>query len=66
MVKRSGPNEMVWKDVGLEAPIIEEMFGGGNPDRTVLTLPLGIVNPPIGGFGGFKRKTSEKIYEVMT
>ena len=38
---------MVWMDAGLEAPIIEEMFGGGNPDRTVLTLPLGIVNPPI-------------------
>ena len=29
-----------WKDAGLDAPIVEEMFGGGNPDRTVLTLPL--------------------------
>lgn len=29
-----------WRDAGLDAPIVEEMFGGGNPDRTVLTLPL--------------------------
>ena len=30
-----------WKDAGLDAPVVEEMFGGGNPDRTILTLPLG-------------------------
>ena len=29
-----------WKDAGLDAPIVEEMFGGGTPDRTILTLPL--------------------------
>ncbi|MCR5321334.1 MAG: hypothetical protein K6E48_09045 [Lachnospiraceae bacterium] len=29
-----------WKDAGLDAPIVEEKFGGGEPDRTVLTLPL--------------------------
>ena len=30
-----------WKDAGLDAPIVEEKFGGGTPDRTILTLPLG-------------------------
>lgn len=29
-----------WRDVGLEEPVVEEQFGGGTPDRTVLTLPL--------------------------
>ena len=29
-----------WKEVGLEEPIVEEKFGEGNPDRTVLILPL--------------------------
>ena len=29
-----------WKEAGLEEPIVEEKFGGGNPDRTILTLPL--------------------------
>ena len=29
-----------WRDVGLEEPIVEEVFGEGNPDRTILTLPL--------------------------
>lgn len=29
-----------WRDAGLDAPIVEEMFGGGTPDRTILTLPL--------------------------
>lgn len=29
-----------WKDAGLDAPIVEEHFGGGEPDRTILTLPL--------------------------
>ena len=29
-----------WRDVGLEAPVVEEKFGEGNPDRTILTLPL--------------------------
>lgn len=24
----------------MPAPVIEEMFGAGNPDRTILTLPL--------------------------
>ena len=28
-----------WKDAGLKRPIIEEKFGGGEPDRTILTLP---------------------------
>lgn len=36
-----------WKDAGLDAPIVEEMFGGGTPDRTILTLPLDSNNPPI-------------------
>ena len=27
-----------WKEVGLEKPVVEEKFG--NPDRTILTLPL--------------------------
>lgn len=26
--------------VGLEEPIVEERYGEGNPDRTILTLPL--------------------------
>ena len=30
-----------WHDAGLDAPIVEEMFSGSNPDRTILTLPLG-------------------------
>ena len=29
-----------WKDAGLAAPIVEEFFGNGNPDRTIVTLPL--------------------------
>jgi len=29
-----------WKDAGLAAPMVEELFGNGNPDRTILTLPL--------------------------
>ena len=29
-----------WKDAGLDAPVVEEMFGSGNPDRTIVTLPL--------------------------
>ena len=39
---RSGVPDIfqAWRDAGLDAPIVEEMFGGGNPDRTVLTLPL--------------------------
>ncbi len=31
-----------WKDAGLDKPIIEEKFGGGEPDRTILTLPLSV------------------------
>ena len=29
-----------WKEAGLEAPVVEEQYGAGNPDRTILTLPL--------------------------
>ena len=29
-----------WKEVGLAEPVVEEKFGEGNPDRTILTLPL--------------------------
>lgn len=29
-----------WRDEGLQLPTVEELFGEGNPDRTVLTLPL--------------------------
>ncbi|MBQ5933340.1 MAG: hypothetical protein IJL55_06535 [Lachnospiraceae bacterium] len=36
-----------WKDAGLDAPIVEEMYGGGTPDRTILTLPLDSNNLPI-------------------
>ena len=36
-----------WKDAGLDAPIVEEKFGGGEPDRTILTLPLASNNLPI-------------------
>lgn len=36
-----------WKDAGLATPMVEEMFGGGTPDRTVLTLPLDSNNSPI-------------------
>ncbi|MCR5117621.1 MAG: hypothetical protein K6A97_08950 [Lachnospiraceae bacterium] len=36
-----------WKDAGLNVPIVEEIFGGGNPDRTILTLPLESANLPI-------------------
>ena len=30
----------VWKTEGLAAPKVEERFGEGNPDRTMVTLPL--------------------------
>jgi len=36
-----------WKDAGLDEPLVEEMFGNGNPDRTILTLPLTSTNSPI-------------------
>ena len=29
-----------WRDAGLDDPIVEEKFGDGDPDRTILTLPL--------------------------
>ena len=29
-----------WKEAGLEPPSVEENFGAGKPDRTILTLPL--------------------------
>ena len=29
-----------WSDAGLNEPVVEEKFGSGNPDRTILTLPL--------------------------
>ena len=29
-----------WNDAGLDEPVVDELFGGGNPDRTILTLPL--------------------------
>ncbi len=36
-----------WKDAGLDEPMVVEMFGDGNPDRTILTLPLTSTNSPI-------------------
>lgn len=33
-----------WNDAGLDAPIVEEKFGGGEPDRTIVTLPLTSIN----------------------
>ncbi len=36
-----------WKDAGLDKPIVEESFGDGKPDRTVLTLPLTSADLPI-------------------
>ena len=36
-----------WNDAGLDAPVVEEKFGGGEPDRTILTLPLASNNLPI-------------------
>ena len=38
-----------WKDAGLDAPVVEERFGGGTPDRTILTLPL--AGNSVTGFG---------------
>lgn len=32
-----------WHDAGLNVPIVEEIFGGGSPDRTILTLPLNVI-----------------------
>ena len=29
-----------WAEAGYKDPIVEERFGGGQPNRTVLTLPL--------------------------
>ncbi len=37
----------VWRDEGLNEPVVEEMFGGGVPDRTILTLPLKSADLPI-------------------
>ncbi len=36
-----------WRDAGLKEPIADELFGGGKPDRTILTLPLISANSPI-------------------
>ena len=40
MSTQFGDNYRRWRDEGLHLPIVEEFFGEGNPDRTVLTLPL--------------------------
>ena len=37
-----------WSDAGLDAPIVEELFGDVTPDRTILTLPL--VGNSVTGF----------------
>ena len=29
-----------WRDEGLQLPTVDELFGEGNPNRTVITLPL--------------------------
>ena len=29
-----------WMEAGLDEPVVEEKFGGNEPDRTILTLPL--------------------------
>ena len=34
-----------WRDAGLNAPVVEEKFGGGEPDRTMVTLPLTPISP---------------------
>lgn len=36
-----------WRDEGLNEPVVEEVFGGGVPDRTILTLPLKSDDLPI-------------------
>lgn len=36
-----------WRDEGLNEPVVEEVFGGGVPDRTILTLPLKSADLPI-------------------
>ena len=36
-----------WYEAGLEEPIVEEKYGEGHPDRTILTLPLIASNSPI-------------------
>ena len=37
----------IWRDEGLNKPIVEELFGGGAPDRTILTLSLESADSPI-------------------
>ena len=47
-----------WKDAGLDAPVVEEKFGCGTPDRIILTLLSYGENTPKAAyyllFGGFK------------
>ena len=56
-----------WKDAGLDKPIIEEMFGGGNPDRTILTLPLISADLPIGESSDSSdiKKRHQQILSIM-
>ena len=37
-----------WSDAGLDEPVVEEIFGSGNPDRTILTLSLTSPRPSLG------------------
>ena len=37
-----------WRNTGIDEPIVEKMFGSGNPDRTILTLPLTSSGSSIG------------------
>ena len=58
-----------WKDAGLDAPIVEEKFGGGEPDRTVLTLPLSFTTSSTtggedsGGVSDEAHDTFERVLE---
>lgn len=39
----------IWDEAGFTAPIVEEQFGGGQPNRTIVTLPLVAKNSYILG-----------------
>lgn len=49
-----------WSDAGLNEPVVEEKFGSGNPDRTILTLPLVSREESLAIYGKQPEKSPEK------
>ena len=68
---RSGVPDIfqAWKVAGLDVPVVEEKFGGGTPDRTLLTLLSYGENTPKAAyyllFGGFKGVGQARIFRKL-